>query len=182
MCSSSIGNRIFRIDFACPAAVCSQRDSQGCKQNESTPCWPWASSHHVKQVSDSFMFGHSQEDKSATVFCWCTELPQAMQEKRFFLIFGPESVYATKCILVNTDRTLLSCSWEGNGVTCLDAAAGHLQRKSNQGETPLFFALMLFVLLFDFSPLCLCIFFNSGRLGRWGAHFKAFCPFKASSD
>lgn len=108
------------------------------------------------------MFRHSQGDKSATVFRWCTELPQAMQEKCFFLIFRPESVSATKCILVNTDSTLLLCSWEGDGVTCLDAAAGHLQRKSNQGETPLFFALMLFVLLFDFSPLCLCIFFNLG--------------------
>lgn len=38
---------------------------------------------------------------------------------------------------------------------------------------------MLFVLLFDFSPLSMYLFFN------WGdreAHFQAFSPFKASSD
>lgn len=69
---------------------------------------------------------HSQRNKSATVFCWRGVLPQAILKKCFFLIFRPESAHASKCILVNTDTTLLQCPWKGGGVTCLDAAADHL--------------------------------------------------------
>lgn len=118
---------------------------------------------HVKQVSD-ILYHHAQPAKQE---CYCLLLARSVtsgySEKCFFLIFRPESAHASKCILVNTDTTLLQCPWEGGGVTCLDAAADHLQRKSNQGETPLFFALMLFVLQLHPRSLPLqCIFLNWG--------------------
>lgn len=48
------------------------------------------------------------------------------RKNALFLFLDLNQSIATKCILVNIDSTLLLCSWEGDGVTCLDAAAGHL--------------------------------------------------------
>lgn len=125
------------------------------------------------------MFGHSQGDKSATVFCCCTESPRAMLEKCFFLIFRPESVYATKCILVNTDSTLLLCSWEGRGSNLFGCSCRPPVEKVKLGRDPTVLCINAFcIVVWLFPPLSMYLF----QLGRSGAHFEAFCPFKASDD
>lgn len=125
------------------------------------------------------MFRHSQGDKSVTVFCWYTESPQAMREKCFLLIFRPESVFATKCILVNTDSTLLSCSWEGDGGNLFARSCRPPVEKVKLGRDPTVFCINAFcIVVWLFPPLSMYLV----QLGRSGAHFKAFCPFKASND
>lgn len=72
-----------------------------------------------------FIITQSQRNKSATVFCWRRQLPQAILKNAFFLFLDLNQPMLANVFL--WIQIPLCCNAHGKAVvTCLDAAADHL--------------------------------------------------------
>lgn len=157
----SIENRIFLIDFACLAAVCCQFAHMDVNRMNQL----LLALGLLKSCEVSFWFLYVQAQPGRQE-CYCLLLLHRVTSgyagKCFFLIFRPESVSATKSILVNTDSTLLLCSWGRPWSNLFGRSCRPPVEKVKLGRDPTVLCINAFCIVVWLFPLCLCIFFNWG--------------------